>query len=115
MMKKLFLVLLLVLAMSVGASAPSDRMYNNCVSVMQKGVCAALPDPGSFTSEQLATEMSLLTKTGIVKVTMGDFLAVRGIGSVSPYDFRMCEVAKAYCDANENDNRCKVGKALWGD
>lgn len=113
-MKKLLVALLLACSVSVGASAPADVMYANCVSVMQKGTCAALEDPGSFTEAQLNRELVLLTKTGVVRVTMRDFLAVRGIGSVSLTDFRMCEVARAYCQVSEDDNRCKVGKALWG-
>jgi hypothetical protein len=108
-MKKLLLALVLVCSM-VGATAPFDGMYNTCVNQMKQGSCVALADPGSFTPEQLATPVFL----GREKVTWAEFLAVRGIGSVDPTDFRMCEAARQFCLANEEDGRCKVGKALWG-
>lgn len=108
-MKRLFVALVLAIA-SMGASAPVDSMYANCVEQMKRGSCIALADPGTFTEEQKARRVYL----GKTEVTWGDFLAVRGIGSVDPTDIRMCEVAKQFCDQDENDNRCKVGKALWG-
>ena len=108
-MKKLLAILLFV-CFSVGASAPFESMYNTCVEQMKQGSCVALADPGSFTPEQLATPVFL----GRTKVTWAEFLAVRGIGSVDPTDFRMCEAARQFCLANEEDGRCKVGKALWG-
>lgn len=110
-MKRLFLALVVALSLSVGASAPFENMYNNCVNQMKQGSCVALADPGSFTPEQLKTPVFL----GKDKVTWAEFLAVRGIGSVDPTDFRMCEAARQFCLANEADGRCKVGKALWGD
>jgi hypothetical protein len=114
-MKKLLAGLMLVLAISVGASTPStEAMYLECVRQMAQGSCLALADPGSFTEEQLNTQMTLVVNGAVHKVLWRDFLAVRGIGSVSPTDVRMCDVAKAYCDANDEDSRCKVGKALWG-
>lgn len=105
------IVIALIMVGAVAVPTPQETMYNNCVDVMKKGACVALSDPGSFTEEQLNTPVFLGKG---VKATWRDFLAVRGIGSVSPTDFRMCDVAKQYCDANIEDNRCKVGLALWG-
>lgn len=113
-MKKYLVAILLACSVSVGAMSPSDAMYNECARQMGQGSCVALADPGTFTQEQLNTEVVLLVKGGPVRVKFKEYLDVRGVGSVSPTDLRMCEVAKQYCDANENDNRCKVGKALWG-
>lgn len=114
-MKKYLVALALALSVSLGgAAAPFENMYQECARQMAQGSCVALADPGSFTQKQLDSEVVLLMKGGPVRVKFKEYLDVRGIGSVDPSDLRMCEVARQYCLANEEDGRCKVGKALWG-
>lgn len=109
-MKTLCIAFLLLISLPVMAE-PADDMHAECVRQMALGSCAALAPMDSYTDLQLAQPVLLI---GIGRVTLRDFLAVRGIGSVSPEDTRMCDVAAAACRGDWSSARCMVGRSLWG-
>jgi hypothetical protein len=112
-MKK-FLALFLIFCLPALAGPSEDALYDRCAEVMALGSCAALADPGTLTAEELARKVKLIGPSGAVRVTYASLLRVRGLGSVSPTDLRMCQAARTFCLTDPAGEECAVARAFWG-